>query len=95
MVSGVGERVNVSRSAGLGRVAFQKRDYAKAENYARRALERSPGTARYRLDLGAALFRRGRVSEAQTLFRQVLADNPKNRAARRYLDATKRRQPLF
>lgn len=77
-------------TAGLGRVAFQQRDYTKAETYARRALERSPRSARYRLDLGAALFRQGKVDDAALLFMQVLHEHPDNRAAQRYLEATKR-----
>lgn len=78
--------------AGLGRVAFQRKNYAEAERFARSALERNPESARYRLDLGAALFRQGRSADAALLFRQVLQDDPENRAAKVYLEAaTKRR----
>jgi tetratricopeptide (TPR) repeat protein len=76
--------------AGLGKVAFQRNEYLRAEELARNALGRSPTTVRYRLDLGAALYRQGKVRQAETLFRQILHEQPNNRAAKRYLEAATR-----
>ncbi len=77
--------------SGLGRVEFQRGNYSKASHFAQRALERNPDSARYRLQLGAALFRSGQTRDAELLFRQVLSDQPNNPTARRYLEAVQRR----
>ncbi|MBI2819616.1 MAG: tetratricopeptide repeat protein [Acidobacteria bacterium] len=65
----------------LGILAFQRRDYAAAEDYFRKALEQDPESYEPLVNLGGALLALGQVEEAVEVNRRAQAAQPKDALA--------------
>ena len=74
---------------GLGKVAFQKQDYAEAATRAREAAKRGEGLDAQML-LGDAHYRMQQYREAQKAYRDALKSDPKHEPAQRALKLVER-----
>jgi Flp pilus assembly protein TadD len=72
------EPENFEVLANLGRVSLQNDQPIDAETYLRKALKIKSGDTTLAVNLGKALQRQGRHSEAEELFLDTLADDPAN-----------------
>jgi len=59
-----------------GNMAYNERDFAKAESYFRRYLETDPTDPGVSTDLGTTLLFQGKKAEATKIYRDVIARNP-------------------
>jgi tetratricopeptide (TPR) repeat protein len=75
---------------GLGKVAFQKQQYAEAATRAREAVKRGAGLDALIL-LGDAHFRMQQYREAQKAYREALKTNPSHEPAQRALRLAEQR----
>jgi predicted CXXCH cytochrome family protein len=73
----------------LGRAALLAEDFPRAESALARALQLRPLQVHALNDLGIALLRQGKSTDAQRAWRQALEINPRFEAARRNLEASR------
>jgi eukaryotic-like serine/threonine-protein kinase len=85
-----GKRAPAGVYLGLGKVAFQKQEYAEAAARAREAVKRGEGLDAHIL-LGDALYRMQQYREAQKAYRDALKINPAHEPAQRALKLVERR----
>src|SRR6185503_13102187 len=74
-------------SHGLGRVAAARDDWARALGYFEEAVRDQPTSANFLNDLGCALYRLGRVEEAEFQLQKALDLAPRNQQVSSNLDA--------
>lgn len=75
---------------GLVRVEYEQRRWASAARVARRAIA-GGGGSQARMYLGNSLYRLGRYAEAASVYRQVLARQPRHPGAQQMLTQTRNR----
>ena len=77
--------------AGLGDVYFQRRDFASARRYHRRAVSAASHNAEFHSKLGMDYFRLGRYEDAIESWERTLELDSSDTNASRYIDIARQR----